>query len=65
MIDSGKTFNGKKVTYQIEANGYSMYLNGILWITQHAPYDRMFVANGTYEENAKAQIDELCDVGES
>lgn len=48
-----------EISYEIFDDGYDIYLNGATWISQRAPYDKMFVPNGTYEENAKAQIDEL------
>lgn len=62
MIDSGKTINGKVVTYEVVDNGYNIYLDGGLWITQPKPYDKLYVPNGTYEENALAQIETLIPV---
>lgn len=61
-IDSGKTFNGKKVYYDILDIGYDIYLGSNLWITQHEPYipDRDL----TYEENAIAQIEDICHAQE-
>ena len=62
MVDSGKTINGKAVTYEVIENGYNIYLGGRLWITQPAPYDKLYVPDGTYEENALAQIETLIPV---
>lgn len=59
IIDSGKELNGQKVGYSIDDNGYSIYLDNKLWITQPEPYANLYVANGSYEDNAKAQIEEL------
>ena len=67
IIDSGKTLNGKSLSYEVVENGYNIYLGGGSrpWITQPAPYDKNFVPNGTHEENALAQIEELCKGVES
>ena len=59
IIDSGKTFNEQKVGYSIEDNGYSIYLDEKIWITQPEPYAKLYIADGSYEDNAKAQIEEL------
>ena len=47
------------ITYKVFDDGYDIYLNGELWITQRAPYDKMFVPDGTYEDNAKEQIKQI------
>ena len=62
--DTEKTFNGKKVGYAVEENGYSIFLDGTLWITQYGEYSKLFVQDGSYEDNALAQIEELCTVPE-
>lgn len=59
IIYTGKTFNEQKVGYSIEENGYSIYLDENIWITQPDPYGKLYVPDGTYEDNAKAQIEEL------
>ena len=64
IIDSGKTFNNMAVGYSIEDNGYSIYLGGNLWITQPESYGKLHVPSGTYEENAIAHIDEICNQSE-
>ena len=58
IIDTGKTFAGQNVTYEIVSDGYNIYLNGALWIKQYEPY----IPNRdlTYEENAIAQIEDIC-----
>ena len=45
------------LTYKVVENGYEIYNEGRLWITQYEPY----IPNPSlsYEENAKAQIEEL------
>ena len=59
IIDTGKTFNEQKVGYSIEENGYSIYLDENIWITQPDPYGKLYVPDGTYEENCLAQIEEI------
>ena len=61
IIDSGKTFNGKPVSYSVEENGYTIYLDGTKWVTQPDPYGKHYFPDGTYEENALAQIEEICN----
>ena len=45
------------LTYKVVENGYEIYNEGRLWITQYEPY----IPNPSlsYEENAKAQMAEL------
>ena len=45
------------LTYKVVENGYEIYDNGTLWITQYEP----FIPNKSlsYEDNARAQIEEL------
>ena len=64
LIDSGKTFAGQKVEYSIESDGYSIYLDGKEWVKQRDPYGKIFVPDGTYEDNALAQIEEICNPAE-
>ena len=59
VIDSGKELDGQKVGYSIDNNGYSIYLDGKAWITQPEPFAKLYVEDGSYEDNAKAQIEEL------
>lgn len=46
----------KKFTYKVFDDGYDIYRDGEIIITQRVPYDKMFLPNGTYEENAEAHI---------
>lgn len=50
------------LTYKVVENGYEIYSDGQLWITQYEPY----IPNKSlsYEENAKAQIAELTTIPE-
>lgn len=50
-------YQGRAVTYIISDDGYDIYLDGVLWITQHEPY--IPHKNKSYEENAILQIEEL------
>ena len=65
-IMTGKTFAGKKISYEIVSDGYNIYLgdNETPWIKQYEPNyipDRSL----SYEENAIKQIDEICAGEES
>ena len=64
MIETEQTFKGQKVTYSVESNGYTIYLDGTPWVTQHDPYGKVLIPDGTYEENALAQIAEICNPAE-
>jgi hypothetical protein len=59
-----KTEDGAELTYEIKENGYTINRDGRPWISQPEPYAKLFVPNGTYEDNAKAQIEELCKPSE-
>ena len=59
IIDTGKTMNNQKIGYSIEDNGYNIYLDNNLWISQPDPYGKLFVPNGSYEDNALAQIESI------
>ena len=45
------------LTYKIKENGYEIYKDGVLWISQYEPY--IPNPNLSYEENAIKQIEEL------
>ena len=60
-----KTEDGAELTYEIKDNGYTINRDGRPWISQPEPYAKLFVPNGTYEDNAKAQCEELCKPSES
>ena len=64
IINTGKTFNNNKVGYSIENNGYTIYIDENAWITQPDPYGKLYVPDGTYEENCLAQIEEICNTPE-
>lgn len=46
-------------SYEILENGYNIYNNDVLFITQPDPYGKLYVPNGTYEENALAHLEEI------
>ena len=50
-------YNGHTVTYTVQNDGYDIFLDGILWITQREPY--IPYRNKSYEENALLQIEEI------
>ena len=47
------------ISYKILDNGYEIYLDGVLWITQYEPYAHPYDKNKSYEENCLMQIEEL------
>lgn len=47
------------ISYKIVENGYEIYLDGKLWITQYEPYAHPYDNNKSYEENCLLQIEEL------
>ena len=49
------------ISYKILDNGYEIYLDGVLWITQYEPYAKLYDKNKSYEENCLRQIEELTD----
>ena len=55
-----KTPDGATLTYEIKEDGYIINRDGRPWISQPEPYAKLFVANGTYEDNAKKQCEKLC-----
>jgi len=55
-----RTSDGAELTYEIKDNGYIINRDGRPWISQPEPYAKLFVPNGTYEDNAKKQCEELC-----
>ena len=59
-----KTEDGAELTYEIKENGYTINRDGRPWISQPEPYAKLYVANGSYEDNAKAQCEELCKPSE-
>ena len=47
------------ISYKIVENGYEIYFDGVLWITQHEPYAKLYDSSKSYEENCLMQIEEL------
>ena len=47
------------ISYKILDNGYEIYLDGVLWITQYEPYAKPMDSSKSYEENCLLQIEEL------
>lgn len=53
----GETVTSTKVyTYEIVEDGYYIDIDGVRTIEQRGPYSKQFIQNGSYEDNAKAQI---------
>ena len=53
-------FDGKQISYEVEEDGYMIYLDNKPWIHQYEPYipDK----SKSYEENALIQIEDICRV---
>lgn len=55
-----RTSDGAELTYEIKDNGYIINRDDRPWISQLENYAKLYVADGTYEDNAKKQCEELC-----
>ena len=58
MTKTDYKYDGKDVLYEILDNGYNIYLDGVLFITQpepHIPYPSL-----GYEGSCLKQIEDLC-----
>lgn len=53
-----KQYN-ENLSYEIFEDGYDIYLNGEPWISQRAPYNKVYKSDGTDEENCMIQLEEL------
>lgn len=53
-----KKYN-EHISYEIVENGYKIYLDGELWITQLDEYSHPMDPEKSYEENCIMQLDEL------
>ena len=64
MTNTDKTINGQVIDYEIFEDGYEIYLDGILWVTQRGEYSNPINKELSYEENCLAQIKEIITVVE-
>lgn len=55
-------FNNEKISYEICDDGYDIYLNNRIWVTQHEPY--IPYPDLGYEGSCLKQIEEICKVEE-
>lgn len=62
MKQTDYKFNEQSISYEITDNGYSIYLDGNLWITQYEPY--IPYPDLGYEGSCLKQIGELATVPE-
>jgi hypothetical protein len=62
MKKTNYTYDNKEVSYEVVENGYRIYLEGRLWITQTEPY--IPYPNLSYEEGCLKQIEEICSANE-
>ena len=47
------------LSFRIVDNGYEIYRNGNLWITQYDQYSRLYKEDGSYRDNCLLQLEEL------
>ena len=59
MKETNYKIEGKTISYLIEPNGYSIYLDNQLWMEQHDDCSKLFKSDGTYEENCIMQIEDI------
>ena len=52
------------ISYEIKDNGYEIYLDGKLWITQYEKFSKPMDKTKSYEENCLMQIAELTTIVE-
>lgn len=55
-----------KLSYQLFEDGYDIYNTEVdgTWISQRAPYNKVYKADGSDEENALLQLEELTKIPE-
>ena len=53
-----KKYN-EKLSYEVFPNGYDIYDYGHPWIEQRGASAKLYIPDGTYEENAVAHCEEL------
>ncbi len=59
MVNTNKYIDKKPISYEVSEDGYDIYLDGKLWITQHGQYGKPMSQEMSYEQNCLAHIDEL------
>lgn len=47
------------LSFKIVENGYEIYRNGNLWITQYGQYSHPYKGDGSYRENCILQLEDL------
>ena len=52
------------LSYEILSDGYEIYLDNVLWITQRGEYAKPMDKDKSFEENCLLQIEELTVVPE-
>lgn len=53
-----KSFN-ETLSYEITDDGYDIYKQGKLWVTQHGQYSKPYDQTKSYEENCLIQLEEI------
>lgn len=62
MINTDKTIDGKAISYEIFDDGYEIYLDKVLWITQRGEYSKPIDREKSFEENCLLQIEEITTI---
>lgn len=59
IISTDKTVDNKPLSYEIFEDGYVIYLEGKIWITQRGQYSKPIDKTKSFEENCLLQLEEL------
>lgn len=57
--------DGRKITYNVTDDGYDIYLDGVIWITQHGDCGKPMNGSLSYEENCILQIEDIVKSNEA
>ena len=59
MKETNYSIDEKKVSYEVTENGYNIYLDEKIWITQYEPY--IPYRDCSYEESCLKQLEDICN----
>lgn len=62
IIETNKTVNGRKISYEVCGDGYVIFLSNRPWVAQHEPY--IPYPELGYEGSCLKQIDDITRVPE-
>ena len=64
MTNAEILFNGQKISYMIFEDGYEIYLDNKLWISQRNEHSKPIDKDLSFEENCLTQIEKLTFIPE-